>query len=66
MFSIQMYGRSSLLRRDYDEISSLSSTLDDAVSKAKLLAGVKTYSWGKARGFRILDDSKRVVFRARV
>ena len=66
MFSIQMSGRSSLLRRDVDEIGSLSTTLEDAVSKAQLLAGVKTFAWGKPRGFRILDERKRVVFRARV
>lgn len=66
MFSIQMYGRSSLLRRDLDDIASLSSTLEDAVSKAQLLAGIKTFAWGKPRGFRILDERRRVVFRAKV
>ncbi len=61
MFWLELSGSNSQGELGVERISSPFQTIEEAVSKAKQLAGNNTFYWGNATRFKITDDSRNLV-----
>jgi hypothetical protein len=66
MFWVQLYGKGPDGKPGTDQIATPFPTLEAAIAKANFLAANNTFYWGKATGYKVIDDSKAVVHEATV
>jgi len=66
VFWIQLYGTGADGKPGVDNIGDPFPSLDAAISKAKALATTNTFYWGKATGYRIINEAKAIVHEGKI
>ena len=61
MLWLQLFGPDADGKIGVEDIDTPFSTRDLAIGDAKALAQVRTFRWGKATGFKVFDEAKRIV-----
>jgi len=61
MFWLELSGHNFQGELGVERISTPFQTIEEAVSKAKMLAKNNTFYWGKATRFKITDASRNLV-----
>ena len=61
MFWLQLFGPKADGGVGVENIKFSFTTIESAISEARALASIETFEWGKATGYKIFDEAKRVV-----